>query len=155
VRASLDRLSGENHASLPTIALLAGEQFINQFQQQSMLARLGDSATAAGRDAAAAAGRQQLASLSGAPSLDPWANLSLPWGIWAAGYGQTGHLDGDGNTHGLSESATGAAVGADYKVNPALRGSIPHCASVLRSAMGPPRIASITVVAVATSTTRR
>jgi outer membrane autotransporter protein len=121
VRASLDRLSGENHASLPTIALLAGEQFVNQFQQQSTLARLGDSATAAGRDAAAAGGRQQLASLSGAPSRDPWANLSLPWGIWAAGYGQTGHLDGDGNTHGLSESVTGAAVGADYKVNPALR----------------------------------
>jgi uncharacterized protein with beta-barrel porin domain len=121
VRASLDRLSGESHASLPTIALMAGEQFVNQFQQQSTLARLGDSATAAGRDAAAAGGRQQLASLSGTPSTDPWANLSLPWGIWAAGYGQTGHLDGDGNTHGLSESVTGAAIGADYKVNPALR----------------------------------
>lgn len=121
VRASLDRLSGENFASLPTIALMAGEQFVSQFQQQAILARLGDSATAAGRDAAAAGGRQQLASLNGAPVANPWANLSLPWGIWAAGYGQMGHLDGDGNTHGLSESVTGAAVGADYKVNPALR----------------------------------
>jgi len=121
VRASLDRLSGENFASLPTIALMAGEQFVSQFQQQAILARLGDSASAAGRDAAAAGGRQQLASLNGAPVTNPWANLSLPWGIWAAGYGQMGHLDGDGNTHGLSESVTGAAVGADYKVNPALR----------------------------------
>jgi outer membrane autotransporter protein len=124
VRTSLDRLSGENHASLPTIALMAGEQFVDQFQQQSTLARLADSATATGRDAAAAGGRQQLASLSGTLSTDPWANLSLPWGVWGAGYGQMGHLDSDGNTHGLSESVTGVTVGADYKVNPGWRAGL-------------------------------
>jgi uncharacterized protein with beta-barrel porin domain len=121
VRASLDRLSGESHASLPTVALMAGEQFVNQFRQQSGLARLGDNGAAAGEGLGGADGRQQLASLESAPVANPWANLSLPWGIWTSGYGQTGHLDGDGNTHGLSESIAGAAVGVDYKVDPALR----------------------------------
>lgn len=110
VRSSLDRMSGEIHASLPTVALMAGDQFINQVQQQSTLARLtGD----------AAGGRQQFASLNGTPVSDSWS--SKPWGVWTSGYGQSGHLDGDGNSHRLNESIAGSAIGVDYKVNPDLK----------------------------------
>ena len=120
VRSALDRLSGESHASLTTTALQAGSLFANQFHQQGVLARLGDNGTASGQTAMAAGGRQNLARLDGGTN-DPVANADMPWGVWASGYGQTGQLSGDGNSHRLDETIAGGIVGADYKVLPNLR----------------------------------
>jgi subtilase-type serine protease len=121
VRASLDRLSGEANADLPSLALMAGEQFTGQIRKQGQLARLGDSGTDAGQSAMAAGGRQQVASLGGGPSENALANIEHPWGVWTSGYGQTGQLDGDGNAHSLNETIAGGAFGADYRLYPALR----------------------------------
>ena len=120
VRSSLDHLSGESHASLATTALIAGTQFVNQFHEQGVLARLGASGTPSGQSAMAAGGRQQLASLGGG-SDDPVAEIDRPWGVWSSGYGQSGQIAGDGDTHRLTETVAGGAVGADYKLTPALR----------------------------------
>ena len=128
VRSALDRLSGESHASLATTALQAGSLFANQFHQQGVLARLGDSGTASGQTAMLAGGRQNLARLDGGtddPSVSEAdrsvADADMPWGVWASGYGQTGQLSGDGNSHRLDETIAGGTVGADYKVLPNLR----------------------------------
>ena len=126
--ASLTRLSGESHASLATTALQTGASFTGQFSQQAALARLGASGTASGQAAMAAGGRQELASLGGG-SDDPGVNevdrsiadIDKPWGVWTSGYGQVGQLSGDGNVHRLDETIAGGAVGADYKLTPALR----------------------------------
>jgi uncharacterized protein with beta-barrel porin domain len=121
VRDALNRISGENHADLPTIALMAGRQFADQVGQQTVSARGIDSGTSGGQATMMASGRQQFATASGAASTDAMDNLVLPWGVWSSAYGQTGHLGGDGNASGLTESVGGIAVGTDYKVNPALR----------------------------------
>ena len=118
--SSLDRLSGESHAGLATTALQTATAFVGQFSQQAVLARLGDLGTPSGQATMAAGGRQQLASLTGG-SDDPVANIDRPWGVWTSGYGQVGQLDGDGNSHRLNETIGGGAVGADYKLTPALR----------------------------------
>jgi outer membrane autotransporter protein len=68
----------------------------------------------------AAGGRQQLARLDGGTD-DPIANIDQPWGVWTAGYGQVGQLGGDANVHRLDETIAGGAVGADYKLTPALK----------------------------------
>jgi outer membrane autotransporter protein len=120
VRSSLDRLSGESHASLTTTALQAGSLFANQFHQQGVLARLGANGTASGQSAMLAGGRQNLARLDGGTD-DPVANADMPWGVWASGYGQTGQISGDANSHRLDETIAGGTVGADYKVLPNLR----------------------------------
>ena len=120
VKNSLDRLSGESHASLATTALMAGTQFLNQFAQQGVLARTGADGSVAGQSAMAAGGRQELASLGGGDG-DLVANVDRPWGVWASGYAQSGKLGGDGNTHRLTETLGGGMVGADYKVLPSLR----------------------------------
>lgn len=120
VRSSLDRLSGESHASLATTALQAGSLFANQFHQQGVLARLGATGSDAGQSAMAAGGRQELARLDGGTD-DPVANIDKPWGVWASGYGQTGQLSGNGNSHRLDETIAGGTIGADYKLLPNLR----------------------------------
>ncbi|HLZ65056.1 MAG TPA: hypothetical protein VKQ29_02440, partial [Aliidongia sp.] len=120
VTSSLTRLSGESHAGLTTTALQTGTSFLHQFANQGALARLGAAGTASGQSAMAAGGRQELASLTGG-SDDPVANVDKPWGVWTSGYGQTGRLAGDGNAHRLDETIAGGAVGADYKLTPALR----------------------------------
>jgi len=120
VTSSLTRLSGESHADLTTTALQTGTSFLHQFANQGALARLGAAGTASGQSAMAAGGRQELASLTGG-SDNPVANIDRPWGVWTSGYGQTGRLAGDGNAHRLDETIAGGAVGADYKLTPALR----------------------------------
>jgi len=113
VASALTRLSGESHASLATTSLQTGVAFTGQLSQQAALARLGASSMAAG-------GRQELARLDGGTD-DLVANADKPWGVWTSGYGQVGQLSGDGNSHRLDETIAGGAVGADYKLTPALR----------------------------------
>ena len=113
LRHSLDQLSGEIYTGLATTALVAGGQFLDQIDHQGALARLGDDPAAL---AAAGGGtRVQLASLTG-NTADPAATMDRPWGVWASGYGQTGEIAGDGNSHQLNETISGAAVGADYRL---------------------------------------
>lgn len=109
LRDALDRLGGENNADLTTMGLMAGQQFVSQIMTQTW------------PGAAIAGAPQRFASLSGDPSSDATANLLKPWSIWASGYGQSGQLAGDGNSHRLTEAIGGGAVGADYTLNPRLR----------------------------------
>jgi uncharacterized protein with beta-barrel porin domain len=118
VRATLDRLSGENNAGLTTTALMAGDQFLGLVQRQLSFAHLGAVASAGDQTAMAMGSRVQLASLSGGPDGDPMARVLKPWSVWASGYGQNGQIDGDGNTHNLSETIAGGAFGADYRISP-------------------------------------
>jgi uncharacterized protein with beta-barrel porin domain len=114
LRATLDRLSGENNAGLTTTALMAGDQFLGVVQRQLSFAHLGAAGSADDQAAMNMGTRVQLASLSGGPG-DP--SLSKPWGIWASGYGQSGEIDGDGNSHNLAETIAGGAFGTDYRIN--------------------------------------
>jgi outer membrane autotransporter protein len=88
--------------------LQAVDSFGDQIGLQGALARRG-----ARVDGVAGASRVQLANLRGT-SDDPVATIDRPWGVWASGYGQTGQLGGNGNTHQLNETVVGGAFGADY-----------------------------------------
>jgi outer membrane autotransporter protein len=128
ITSALTRLSGESHASLATTALQTGTAFTTQFSNQATLARLGDTGTVSGQSAMAAGGRQELARLDGGTDDQATndvgamvANIDMPWGVWGSGYGQVGQISGDGNSHRLDETIAGGAVGADYKLTPALR----------------------------------
>jgi outer membrane autotransporter protein len=46
--------------------------------------------------------------------------LAAPWAAWATGYGATGSVDGDGNSHRLDETIGGGAIGLDGRVAPGL-----------------------------------
>jgi outer membrane autotransporter protein len=46
--------------------------------------------------------------------------VAAPWSAWASGFGATGSVDGDGNSHRLDETIAGGAVGLDGRVAPGL-----------------------------------
>ncbi|MGH6828474.1 MAG: autotransporter outer membrane beta-barrel domain-containing protein [Rhizomicrobium sp.] len=40
------------------------------------------------------------------------------WDIWSSGFGQSGHVNGDGNSHRLNEGLAGGVIGAERSLSP-------------------------------------
>jgi uncharacterized protein with beta-barrel porin domain len=115
VRATLDQLSGEVNSGLATTALLAGDQFLGVVQRQLSFTHLGAAGSADDQAAMGMGPRVQLASAGGDDDLS--GSALKRWSIWASGYGQSGEIDGNGNSHNLAETIAGGAFGADYRIN--------------------------------------
>lgn len=95
LRAALAQLDGEIYADVPSVAIAAGQMFLDVLRDQTHLARSFTGQLADG-------------------TLRPWVS----------GFGGGGALSGNGDTHRIGFGGGGIAAGVDYRFSPALQAGV-------------------------------
>ncbi|MBF0506178.1 MAG: autotransporter outer membrane beta-barrel domain-containing protein [Nitrospirae bacterium] len=96
LRLALAQLDGEIYADVPSVEIAMGQMFLHVLRDQTHLAR------------------SFVGPMPGDRGFRPWVS----------GFGGSGSLNGDGNTHNLSFGGGGMAAGMDYRFGPALQAGV-------------------------------
>jgi outer membrane autotransporter protein len=151
VRDALNQIGGSTqNVSGGSSAVMGGTQVVTGALAQQVAAGRGAStvAQAPGASRVQLASLDPVAALAQGPAPTPFVTTS-PWSAWLTGFGVMGGISGNASAASVSYATGGAALGADYRLDPAfLLGTFTSYSGTGSSVTGAPGSGSIDSYAV-------